>query len=315
MGPLVIILVLLVLAWIIRAGLGRGSGPVFRGLRHSRAVCGSCGYAADVRAAERCPECGSRYHDGGIVTRALAVRMGPPLWVIAIVILPLGLVIAGLLGPLVSRVISQIEYGIADARALKYDYRTRPNYGPNWQRNDRPTYDFTIAMDVIAGAGQGPPVSGLIELGIGGGGLDTYRATYDIGDGEWILLDADDRELERGTALPDAAEALYRRSGADGLWEGSAAEMANARQLAELTLTTTSVTSAYAAPPVTEEYGLGSLSGGGGGGSVGTGPMARLVVRVILPLASLCLPLVAVLVIHRVRRRVTAEGARAPAMS
>jgi len=291
-AELVIVILLLCAAgaWAVLAGLGCGRLCVARGLRHQKAVCARCGHGADFKAYEACPECGVRYDHAGVVTRVTAIRMAPPLWVIALLVLPVMAPVIVLLNSIVVPGFHEIAFGVAgEPRRYNYNTRFRPLDGFDEKaRRLKPEYRFTISIDLVADSeNPGPPVFGTIWLRMAGDSVNEYDIEYDIESTYWRMSDPSGAVARSDAGIESAVEALFRASGADSLWVGSKDELRKAHEYAHEATTTISPDFNPWTPDKVTEYGL--IEGGGGGGSEPL-PIA-LLIRLTAGFISVGLPL------------------------
>lgn len=299
---------LYLLVWVVKAGLGRQGGTIAQGIRRADAVCGWCGHTAGIDETARCSECGRRYDQAGVATRALAIRLGPPLTIITLLLLPIAIAIGGVTAPIVGSILTQVQYRVSNPMHTKYNYSARPTgtYDDRIQ-NLIPDYQLTVISDgIIDGrATVQPLISGTITLRLDGSDVQDTEVVWSVDDQRWQLRDDAGNLIAEGDDIEQAVEAAYQRSGADSLWKGSPDELADAQRMIRMTIQNSRVGSLSFSSAM-NDYGLQSMGGGGGTSSASAStlsPMrtAMMIIAGVLPLALLVL---VVFLIHQARRRV-----------
>lgn len=223
---------LAVIVWVIAASRGRLAGGAGRALKRERAVCGACAYAVDATNLVRCPECGTHYAEGGIATRALAVRLSPPVWVVAV---GLGYVWLGVLGVLllVGTSLTRTVRGPAMDQTMTFSLGYRATSGPAVSGDpatERPNYTILLDGDLLE-SGRTGRTTGKAEIGLMIESTPVGRLEFDVSTRVWRLLDGTGAEVDAGDGVgAEQVDRLYEMTGVSG-WRGEASEREDATRL------------------------------------------------------------------------------------
>lgn len=227
------ILLLMVAAvfFMVRASIGRGWGPVFRGMRDGRAVCGNCGHEVSLPKIDVCPECGAPYAVAGIATRAAAIRLGPPMFLVVLILFSTAVMFSMVTTPIISFVVQEIV-----DNDLK-DYEVSSTLTPV-DEGAGAAVDFEIGVTIDAIVkirnstwSEFDPESGTMTLTLTGGDVSTeHELTVDVISGAWDLR-AMDGELApgieaSGTERVDGLVAFFEASGVNPTWADPATGLA-----------------------------------------------------------------------------------------
>ncbi|MFI4914960.1 MAG: hypothetical protein ACIAS6_00460 [Phycisphaerales bacterium JB060] len=213
------------LLWVLLAAIGTPRATLprrWKGRAHS-AVCGACGHpAVDLGRIGRCPECGTDYQHGGVLTRAAAVRLGPPYAVVVLLVVWAGVMAWTYLVPWAAGVANLRTIGARDVleieRRAMLQQDTRNSmihaYPTGWQRK---TPDFTIEISQSLVRADTPPLAGdgalngdprvVVRMVVAGGGQAVLRWARD-GD-RWTLHAKDGGEIDAGGDLREGMRALF----------------------------------------------------------------------------------------------------------
>ncbi len=227
------ILLLMVAAvfFMVRASIGRGWGPVFRGMRDGRAVCGNCGHEVSLPKIDVCPECGAPYAVAGIATRAAAIRLGPPMFLVVLILFSTAVMFSMVTTPIISFVVQEIvDYDLKD-------YEVSATVTPvDEGAGVAVDFELGVTIDAIVKARNSPlsgfdPQSGTMTLTLTGGDVSTeHELTFDVISDAWDLR-AVDGELApgveaSGTERVDGLVALFEASGVNPIWADPATGIA-----------------------------------------------------------------------------------------
>lgn len=274
----------------------------YRAAAKNGAVCGACAHPVSLPHSTRCPECGDTYAHAGIFTRALEVRVGPPLITSALVsvfaCLFLGLMMAGLAFGLAASYFPNTVQG-----QMTQIHGYTPSATWNASNAPAPNYIFEVKHEGPTTGVSSPamPTSGTVTINILGAPDTGASAVYDIALGTWTMTDQSGAVLDSGNDFADGAEALMRHSGLDNAWDGSQRELEDARLIAsEATLSTTPPPGL----PGSNTFGLNnnsSSSSFAGGSSTTSAPLvllASLIIGAFPVLGS-----IAIFIVKGVRQR------------
>jgi hypothetical protein len=201
-----------------------------------------------------CPECGAEYARVGLLTPKAGLRYGPPLWVVALLLLSLVVIGSALLAPIAGKAANTATIGGAQIEQR----RMTAAFTPADVITGPPEYWLGVHTDMLIARAPGawtpnpPELSGSLEVelligpgarhgpgGPGAAGLPRYRLRAGFTGDDWRIVDPGGGPAASGSDGLEAGVArLYELAGvAPGqprAWPGSADEMDAAQQIARL---------------------------------------------------------------------------------
>lgn len=250
----------LVALWLLASAAGLDKPRrVLRGQGGSLA-CGACGHeAVQPDRIAVCPECGAEYARVGLLTPRAGLRYGPPVWVVAVLLLGLVIVGSAMLAPQAGMAANRWAIGGSQVEERRLTASFSPAAMPGAPTTSgMPEYWLGVHTDMLIAGSLGTwtpnptKVSGSLEVelvagsgsrngphGPGATALPRYRLLAGFTGDAWRIIDAQGTKLASGRDGLEAGVArLYELAGvAPGqakAWPGSADEMDAAQQIARL---------------------------------------------------------------------------------
>lgn len=222
--------------------------------------CGACGHeAVQPDTIARCPECGAEYAKAGLLTPRAGLRYGPPVWVVAVMLMGLVILGSAMLAPVAGQAANRWAIGGSQIEERRMTASFTPAVMPGAPTTSgMPEYWLGVHTDMLIAGSRGtwtpnpPELSGSLEIeliagsgsrngpqGPGAAALPRYRLLAGFTGDAWRIVDASNRSLASGDDGLEAGVArLYELAGvAPGqakAWPGSADEMDAAQQIARL---------------------------------------------------------------------------------
>lgn len=191
--------------WLLAAAAGLDRPRrMLRGARHrtSPLACGACGHeAVEPDRITSCPECGAQYALAGLLTTRAALRLGPPLWVVGVLLLGLVVIGGALLAPRMARIANRQSIGtphVEQAR-ITHSYLPAAGFALNihrellraqppgaWTQNP-PVLEGSVRVELLVGSSVAGGINNPANLG-----MPRYHLELPfIADGgdRWTLVD------------------------------------------------------------------------------------------------------------------------------
>jgi|GEM_PF-2703844 len=201
LGPAIGVLVIIIL---FRPAFRALTVP--RAVRRRQAVCGTCRHLVADPIPERCPECGTPYLLGGVLTRSLAARTreSTGFFVVAWTLLAIALI--SVLWPIASHVTERFTGTLTAASGNDGLQPIRPNEWDRDPNTDYQLYDAEFEYDVA-----------MIRPQFG----NPNSVGYDVKAGEYTLTISPDTG-PRATVRWDARTGAWAAETASGTSDGEA---------------------------------------------------------------------------------------------
>lgn len=308
-GWIILLFVAIVLGWALQNALRRtGKSGKYRAVHHGAAVCGACGYPASPRDTDVCAECGQRYDHAGVLTRALAIRTGPPFALTVVAALFASLIVGVVASELAKRAYNAVVYGGASVGHIKnhQDYTPSGTVTVN-ATGAVPNYQLRVTHEgtTTGFSSTSMPFEGTITIELTNGG-NGHTVVYDIEAQRWELRDANGATTQSGTDLAQGAEAFFIANALDTVWAGSQDELIDVRAIgANAVNSTAPIASQTPGTP----YGLATNGGGSSytsGGSFSNTSPVQAGVQLAAGLLPMAFSVVILVIAHRRRQRILA---------
>lgn len=227
--------------WLLAAAAGLDRPRrVLRGGKHrtSPLACGACGHeAVEPHRITACPVCGARYAIAGLLTTRAAQRLGPPLWVVAVLLLGASTIGSALLAPTMARIANQQSIGAPHVEQARITHSYLPAAGfvlnihrellraqpPGAWTQNPPVLEGSVRVEVLVGSSVAGGINNPANRGMPRYHLE-LPFLADRGD-RWTLVDATQPPTTPATILAEgdggAAEGMARLFDAANLGPGS----------------------------------------------------------------------------------------------
>ncbi|MCA9310740.1 MAG: hypothetical protein KDA21_06010 [Phycisphaerales bacterium] len=232
--PIFLVMILAVF-FMVRASIGRGWGPVFRGMRCGRGVCGNCGHEVSLPRLDVCPECGAPYEVAGVATRAAAIRLGPPMILVTLILFATAAIFSLVTTPILLALVTAIvpaagSHYLADATARPIAGGTGP----------APVHEVHIVLDMMLDPGERPggtitSDNGTVTMELVGPDARTAMLEFDRATSSWTMTQGGSAKVTSGEGIDAGIRSMYDAAELD--WPAIAGEREAAAALASSAIT------------------------------------------------------------------------------
>jgi hypothetical protein len=213
----------LVALWVLASAAGLDRPRRWLRGRSGALACGACGHGAvtpDTIAT--CPECGAEYARVGLLTPRAGLRYGPPVWVVALLLLAMVVIGSALLAPVAGKAANRRAIGSSQVDEARLTHSFDPTaaymlavhqeqaraYQAGAWSHSPPVLEGTVRLELVVGSGASGGINHPNNRG-----LPKFNLELPAQGASWRLLDSTLAEIDRGTGVAGGVAALYDAAG------------------------------------------------------------------------------------------------------